>query len=573
MKKLSLPLTILVLVVLGGLIWTQRGGSSHTLQPAALLPARTILLAELPDVVASRERWKTTALAAIFAEPEVRAFLERPLSPLAKKAHSSDTLALFLAVKPRQAFTAVVDFEGKMPTIAAGFRFAGSRGDLEELLTPLKDALLKKFPSAIRDIEQIDGEVVETITTTEFTYAAVVVGDIYLMATDAEVLKSMLAGVKGHGPDRETTLAASAAYVDAMAQLPTAYEGTLFIEPSSLVTRITTLAAASGSSLNAEHTEKLKSVRAVAVSTTFEEHDIRDTIFVLQDTGGEVAPLSDAVMRYTSPATMAFYAGLLNLPSTVKLPDTSVDKTGMLTVLKVILEQMEGRGFGMDQLRSAFGPGVNFQLEWPEAAPQPVALIAVDVKDHKIAARFVHDLVTGELGFPPMAELDSDGTTVYSLSSMGRIPVSPSLALTESDLLIGLDPGQVAAAAQQQQEPKNTLAGSKAFAASRAQVCEPTQSLVYVDARALFDRVYGTFRPFIIMGAAFMPSGESPVDFTKLPNTEVVSQHLGAIVFSQSVRNDGILSESVGPVTLNQLMLIGGAGIGSAVVKKHLEIE
>jgi hypothetical protein len=44
-----------------------------------LLPAETVVLASLPDLPRTASRWPKTILAKIGAEPEMKAFLERPL--------------------------------------------------------------------------------------------------------------------------------------------------------------------------------------------------------------------------------------------------------------------------------------------------------------------------------------------------------------------------------------------------------------------------------------------------------------------------------------------------------------
>jgi hypothetical protein len=62
----------------------------------------------------------------------------------------------------------------------------------------------------------------------------------------------------------------------------------------------------------------------------------------------------------------------------------------------------------------------------------------------------------------------------------------------------------------------------------------------------------------LLMGAAFMPGANDNVDLSRIPPPEIITKHLSPIVSSQIYKEDGYLTESIGPVTLNQT----GVGLG-----------
>jgi hypothetical protein len=80
----------------------------------------------------------------------------------------------------------------------------------------------------------------------------------------------------------------------------------------------------------------------------------------------------------------------------------------------------------------------------------------------------------------------------------------------------------------------------------------PTNFFAYIDTALLFSRLDATLRPILLMGAAFMPAMNEHVDLSKLPEAEIITKHLSPIVTSQRYTADGYITESVGPITLNQ---------------------
>jgi hypothetical protein len=73
-----------------------------------------------------------------------------------------------------------------------------------------------------------------------------------------------------------------------------------------------------------------------------------------------------------------------------------------------------------------------------------------------------------------------------------------------------------------------------------------------------YSRLDAALRPLLLMSAAFMPAISDHIDVNKLPAPEVVTKHLSPIVSSQRYEGDGYVSESIGPITLNQAVIILG---------------
>ena len=82
MKKILLILLAVLVLVAASAFWILR--ETGPTDAGALLPAETVVLASLPDLPRTASRWPKTILAKIGAEPEMKAFLERPLQYLTR---------------------------------------------------------------------------------------------------------------------------------------------------------------------------------------------------------------------------------------------------------------------------------------------------------------------------------------------------------------------------------------------------------------------------------------------------------------------------------------------------------
>jgi hypothetical protein len=80
----------------------------------------------------------------------------------------------------------------------------------------------------------------------------------------------------------------------------------------------------------------------------------------------------------------------------------------------------------------------------------------------------------------------------------------------------------------------------------------PTNFFSYADTALIYRRLDATVRPLFLMAAAFLPNVNEYLDLERFPNSDVITKHLSPIVSSQRYETDGYITESAGPVTLNQ---------------------
>jgi hypothetical protein len=96
MKKAALILASIFVVATLIVFW--KLGRSGPRTAAELLPSTTIALIEAPDLPATLARWNESVLSKLSKEPEVAAFLQRPLGRLyATSGWLSNTMNLAAA--------------------------------------------------------------------------------------------------------------------------------------------------------------------------------------------------------------------------------------------------------------------------------------------------------------------------------------------------------------------------------------------------------------------------------------------------------------------------------------------
>jgi hypothetical protein len=140
----------------------------------------------------------------------------------------------------------------------------------------------------------------------------------------------------------------------------------------------------------------------------------------------------------------------------------------------------------------------------------------------------------------------------YMQTPAALLAITPTLALSNRALIIGLDSASVESAITRSNQSASGLADSPTYKTAARSVPAPTGAFFYVDAALLYPRLDASLRPMLLMSAAFMPAISDYVDVGKLPPPEIVAKHLSPIVSSQHYETDGYVTESVGPVTLSQ---------------------
>lgn len=557
MKKVIPGVLLLVALAVAAFVFLKKV-TVHRSRAAELAPAETVFFAHFPDLRRSCERWPKTALAQIWQEPEVQAFLAKPRSAAPEMKVWEQRLAQIVRIEPGEAFVAVTSIEGTQPRFVAGFSFAGRKSDVEALLAEPRADLKRTWSAGKSDIAMQGRTEIETFTYQDTTVGEAFRDDWYFVSNDVDLLRRTLdATAAGLGAK---ALAANEIFKKSTAHLPAGGDAMIFAQLAPLTERVVSLLVASGQALDPKQVADLKKMQAVAWGTKFEDAQIRDTLFLLSPGQASEAALARSTLVFTGANTFLTYATAL--PATFEMPAPSLALTAFVPGFAAMEKGLADKGLKLNDFGKAFGPEFGSVVDWAQDSAQPSALLALDVRDAATAKGFV-DVFTGGLpGSPAWGRKEQDGATIYqSPATPGLFTITPSMALTDRFLVIGFSPDAVTTALAQLKTGKAVIVENPAYAEAVKGVGAPTSGFGYLDVKTLFERSYGIMRPFIAMSLAFSPDGAKYLDASKLPSAGAISKHFSPSVYSQSVSADGTLVESVGSLTFNQVLVatVGGA--------------
>jgi hypothetical protein len=201
--------------------------------------------------------------------------------------------------------------------------------------------------------------------------------------------------------------------------------------------------------------------------------------------------------------------------------------------------------------------------------------VAMEVRDPEKAHDFIAAVTGGAAGARAWAHREESGVLYYSAPVEGLTLTHPTIAMTPRFALLGFSAEAVAAGVQRIDETLAGTAANSPFQESARRMTLPASGFGYLDSAALFERAYRTLRPALAMSLAFSEELGDYIDAGKLPSSQTISKHLAPSVFSQSTTRSGILMESTGTLTFNQLVIgmIASAAAASPTGKPAGEVH
>jgi hypothetical protein len=262
----------------------------------------------------------------------------------------------------------------------------------------------------------------------------------------------------------------------------------------------------------------------------------------------ENTTLTRSSLSLGTKETFLYLAILLNLGERM---DT-LNQAAALAGTKVF-QALNDSGITAADWKAAFGLELETLASWPSSAHWPSLLLTVPLADPTKAGKIVEALLRAdENGL--WTPTEKDGIRYFSKQSAASlVTITPTIALSDRILIVGLDPTSVEEAVKRARGNSSELADSQAYKAADRLLPAPTNFFAYVDTAQLYSRLDASLRPMLLMAAAFVPAIGGSIDPSKLPASEVITKHLSPIVSSQRYDGDGYVAESIGPITLDQL--------------------
>ena len=573
MKKWSPVLFVCLALGVGGAavyLFAKPALGASPAAAASFLPPETILLAAVPDLNRTAADFKTTDLYKIWSEPDVQAFLARPLSKLPPHAGLDDALTRADKLGLTNLFVALtaLDEETSQPRLVAGFQFKGTSADVDALLAKPKQDFLQSHPAAKADLLNYEGHPMETVTVDESsTLASVYLGNWYLVSNNLALLKATVDRVEHRGPAAaQPALDKDADYNAVLARLPAGYATLIFGRAKALLAKVMDLAEAGGQTVDPKQRAEMEKVRAAGATTGFENGKIRDTIYLhAPGISQENARLGMESLPLTTADTVLYAASVLNIPEKFDLPSApgGAGAPNGLAIFQGLGRMLKAHNVSYEAFRTAFGNEASLALDWPAGQPQPTVVATLNVRDPAAAGKFVDNFTAALTAEAAWETAQFDGLTFHSVEVPNVPALAPTLTVTPKHLLLGLNLPEVRAAAAREKAPAANFTASEAYKKTADDVSKANTAYAYLDSRTFFERFYGTLKPYAMTAAFLMPQVNEYVDLSKLPEPEVIARHLAPTVLSQTYSPEGCLLESVGTFTFGQAVAVVSGGAAS----------
>lgn len=536
-KKLSMAAGVLiVLLLVAVLIFNRVAGPSDG---ARLLPSDTILYVSLNDLLRSALRWQGTALAEIGREPEVKAFLGKPLAKL--QSGAGEAGGILADLKPSRIFLAVTAATAERVDVAVGFQFWGGKKGFDQAIARLR----KELPAGEASIETYAGDEIASTKHGRFTLFSAAHGRWGFLSTDAATLKSLLDRASGKSPG--PSLAEAPDFQKSVAPMLPAPDLLFFARPG----RAMDVLLEAGRSLGAEaipgQVNELRSIQAVAGSWKLDGRLQRDAIFLLRSGPQPVESLAHKSIRFTGPDSVLYVDFLGRL-------------AGFSGLLKKVLPDRQDAAVELAELASrAFGPEGALIADWHPGQMTPSGIAAIQIRDAALAEESLKKFITF---FPETTVTEQDGIKLYSLPSVSNPLASPTFALSTGFLIAGINPAAVVMAAG---AAGPTIESQPAFAPALKTFQSANEAFAFLDTRMVFERAYTALRPVILFGAQVMPGVSGIIETSKLPQTDTIAKHLPPVIFSQRHLEEGVFFQSSGPFTVSQIAIgLAAGGVAGA---------
>ena len=544
MKKYFVILLALLVLTAASAFWILRGNGPT--DAAEFLPAETVALASLPDLPRSASRWPKTILAKIGAEPEMKAFLERPLQYITRDRGGSEAAGILWKLKPARLFTAVLSVSSNDAALLVGFQFWGGKSGHDLAVARLRDELSRGGPAPEVVREDYHGVEIASSVHQGFKLYNASQGKWGFLSNNLPALKEAID--RAAGRIKEGSLADSPRYKEVLSKLAKDADLVLFCQPQSALDTLLEVGSSLGAQPIPQQVEQLRKVEAIGATTKLDEANLRDNIFVMRKNPPDAGSLNHSALKFTSQETAAYFEFATNFRP-ILAAASNATSSGLLNFPAMQTTRLP------QLIPEALGPDCAISVSWAPQQIRPTGLVAVQIRDRAKAEDALRELLAL---FPEASVTEFEGIRYFSVPSLQSAFANPTLALVEGFLVLGVDPGELSHSLQSFKTGE-TLEKSPVFAPALSAYKAANEVFGYADSKTLFERGFPMLRQVIVFGAAVVPGASAIIDGSKLPQTESIAKHLQPIVYNQIRIPEGYLVESSGPITMNQAAFLGAA--------------
>jgi hypothetical protein len=573
MKRLLLVVIVVALVALAIVYGLRHAKRTSPAAVTVLLPRETILFAHVPDFNRTRAEWHESDIYKLYREPAVQDFLQKPLRKLPEKGGARQILQEIEQLDPKDAFVAVTSIDNNNPQLAVGFRYKGGAEKVRtNIITPWCLKMFPNTPKSGPETFQYQHHDVYIFGASPNQLATAYARDWFFASNNLAELKATLDRVDGRAltnaspsqgaKDRQSSLEADEAFRAAIAHMPRSYAVLFYLQPKILADKLRSLRTAIGQQAAANQPTFLEQVHSICGTTWFDKGKIHDVFFAGVPKLQPEATLTRSSVALGTTDTFFYLATLLS-PQNLGVLGQAGGIGPLGNWLQKFLRIISDKGITAEDWKAAFGIEAASLADWPADSHWPSLIAAFPVKDLDRANKLVGMITVAIDEDARWTKTEKDGVSYFFMATPASLfAITPTIALSDRVLVIGLDSVSVEGAIKRSQSSGPRLSNSETYKGATRSLPAPTNFFAYIDTPLLYSRLDAVLRPMLVLGAAFMPAVSDRVDLAKLPASETVVKHLSPIVSSQRYDGNGYVAESVGPITFNQAML----GVGIAAI-------
>jgi hypothetical protein len=541
MKRVIAGGLLLLLVSVGIFLWRQ---NQKSLLASQLAPADCLLYVELPDLLQTEKRWSDTALSRILSEPSVQHFLRQPVSKV--PSNYQNAWSSFAALQCSAIFFGVTDLD--RDRWICGLQTSVDQSTWRREITNISELLfgqnIKEVPEGNLNREETKGGEARKMAA---QISCVRAGNWIVLSRSKELLFEAVRNSRTtSGGLRSLKL-----FKRCQANVPAGYDLLSFAqgEPS--------LDPSVGLHWRFREQGAEENARAVLAATTIVGARLRDTVFILNGTPADGSRLDRKGLAMTSSSTIGYLASHVGFAEIWRWCGQLSQEFSFAETVRKYMGQAKSFGIEPRDLDSLVS-GAEIIVDRDAKTDSLNSAISLEVDDPAKFEKLIDQVVTEK--FPVSCrKIQISSNPAYLMRVNERVSIV--FGLVGRQLLISGSEPNFAEFVQRLQSHAPGLQADNQYAAIAKLVDKPSDLFAYLDAKSGFERFYDASRPMLAFGIVLMPNLNRYIDAMALPETTDISKHLGPIVLSRHRVANGVVDESIGPITAYDTvaLLLGGA--------------
>ena len=572
MKRIIIILLVVTAVVAAVLVtytYTRRAP-----QAADLLPESTLVFLDIPDLSKARADFSKTELYALWHEPEVQAFLAKPLAAL------HETIVNYGAPKESAVMDEILDAaQGEVflaltkinilptpsPALVLGVDTRHRRLEVAAAMHELQKRLKSSDPAIhITESKFLGVNYAMWEARPGISICQASLDSLFVLTVGEDTMRDLIACYAGQTPRNFTRLSASSKYRDVLQHTSRNKDFLAYVNVQEILSLAGPFLALAPQTAGLY--QKVSRLQTSAASMTFVNGGIEDIGLVSysSDAPDVAPPVQRKTLALTTPETLVYWTSSLNLPALYDQTMQSLSQAGNANIMAGVgffQQMLNNNGVRIrEDLLQKIGPECALLLNWRPGTRAPDCAFVAEISSTNGILSAL-DGTMNALNSATLGDQSSWDDTEFAGQRLRTVHTktnlaAPTYAATDKFFLFASTPDCARQLLAQLRNANPTLTQNERYVQSTKSLPTGGSSYLYADLRGLFEPLYTTARQ------TWPERGENTlVDLKKLPATPTIAKHLFPFVSAtvEEPRQETTVSFSPFGKALTLVAGIGGA--------------